>query len=786
MGVTGRSFTPSLSLAERQRAESIERLAHAESPDISALLEALVDPSWTVRRVVVAALIRLGDPVAEPLCDLLRSQRDNEARIAAAVDILAAAVGSSIDAAVLDLARSPDAAIAADAAQILGRRRSSAAIPALAKLTLHPDDNVAVAAIEALGRVGGRAAVDSLVAAISSGNFFRTFPAIDVLGRSGDPRAVPPLAGLLDDPRYVHEAARALGRTGEKIAVAPLASLLSRPSDALVRLASTALCELNERYAERCGVKGALDRALREASPPSVVRRLMQATASASPGEQAAICRVLGSLGVESAAPLLTNLLDAPAPVASAAAEALKKLGRNADAQLLEALQEGDSARRRILLPLITGRSSASPELLQCLHDLDTTVRCLACEALARTGDPSAVPSLFPLLSDPNPRIVQAAIGAIQSLGSAETEALTLAAARSPEAQVRRAAFRIIAYFGYASALDLLIKAIHGSDERLRDIALYGLPFIDDPRALEALLAASSHDDAHARAAAVRALGQCQAEKRVTDALRNALADADPWVRYYACQSLGKLAFEPAAEAIAALLEDKAGQVRVSAVEALSHMKGNVAFEALRHAAASNEPDMQRAALVGLGLGKHLTALPVVLEATESLDSATRLVAVSALANFDGPEAAAALGRAASDSDEGVRIAAISFLASHPTAEATQALINLLHATGPEERVLAALSVPSDSRIMGILMALSGSDDELSPRLTSALARMHRPEATAALLEALTIPSLPARKAAAATLGAVGNALAIDALKRAAADDPDPEVRRICALALAQ
>jgi HEAT repeat protein len=63
---------------------------------------------------------------------------------------------------------------------------------------------------------------------------------------------------------------------------------------------------------------------------------------------------------------------------------------------------------------------------------------------------------------------------------------------------------------------------------------------------------------------------------------------------------------------------------------------------------------------------------------------------------------------------------------------------------------------------------------------------MHRPEATAALLEALTFPSLPARKAAAATLGAVGNALAIDALKRAAADDPDPEVRRICALALAQ
>jgi HEAT repeat protein len=784
--VIARSLTPTLSAAERQRAERIERLAQAENADVPALLEALSDQSWTVRRVVIAALIRLGDAATPFLCELLRSQRDNEARIAAAVDILAASTGPQVNAAVLELAESPDPAITADAAQILGRRRTAAAIPALAKLTLHSDDNVAVAAIEALGRVGGRAAVDSLVAAISSGNFFRTFPAIDVLGRSGDPRAVPPLAGLLDDPRYAHEAARALGRTGEKGAAVPLASLLSRPSDGLVRVAATALCELFERYAERCGVTGALDRTLREATPASAVRRLIQAIASGNPGEQAAICRVLGALGDDSVVPLLTNLLDAPGSIANAAAEALKKLGRDADAQLLEALQEGDSARRRVLLPLITARSGAAPELLHCLHDLDPTVRCMACDALARIGDPSVVPSIFPLLSDPNPRIVQAAVGAIQSLGSAETEALTLAAARSADAQVRRAAFRIIAYYGYASALDLLIKAIHGPDERLRDTALYGLPFIEDPRALEALLAASSHADARTRAAAMRALGQCQAEPRITDCLQQGLADADAWVRYYACQSLGKLAFKPAAQAIAALLEDKAGQVRVSAVEALSHIKGEVAFTALRQAATSNEPDMQRAALVGLGLGKHETALPVVLAAASSPDPATRLVAISALANFDAPEVAAALGKAAGDSDEGVRTAAVGFLASHPTAAATQVLINLLDAAEPNERILAALSVASEGRILGILEALSTSNDELSPRLTSALARMHRPEATAALLEALSLPSIPARKAAAATLGALGSPLAVDALRRAAAADPDPEVRRICALALAQ
>ena len=98
----------------------------------------------------------------------------------------------------------------------------------------------------------------------------------------------------------------------------------------------------------------------------------------------------------------------------------------------------------------------------------------------------------------------------------------------------------------------------------------------------------------------MRALGQCRSEPSVIAALQQGLADPDAWVRYYACQSLGKLAWEPAAASIAALLGDQAGQIRAAAVEALSHLQSSVAFEALREAAGSSDPDMQRAALVGL------------------------------------------------------------------------------------------------------------------------------------------------------------------------------------------
>lgn len=790
-----------LSPAEQPRAESALRLARAGATGVPALLEELADPSWAVRRVVVEALAGLGDVAVAPLCELLRDRRDSEAMLAAAVDALAASTGASADAAVLALAGSKLPAVAADAAQILGRRRSAAAVPALTALTLHPDDNVAVAAIEALGRIGGRASVDALIASIESGNFFRVFPAIDVLGRSGDPRAVLPLAGLLADPRYAHEAARALGRSGDRSAVAPLTGLLAHPSDAMVRVSAAALAELFDQHLERYGVTSALDHALRASSSKNAVRRLTQALGRASPAEQAAICRVLGGLGGgdDSIIPALTRLLDAPAPVSSAAAGALQKLGREADEKLLAALLEGDSARRRVLLPLVSGRSSAAPEILRCLTDADAAVRSMACDALARIGHVAAVPSIFQLLADRNPQVAQAAVGAVQSLGSAEAEALTLAAARSAEPQVRRSALRIIGYFGYASALDLVIDAIHQGDERLRDAAVYALPFIDDPRATEALLAAGRDANPRTRAAAMRAFGQCSGAPSIVDALTAGLSDPDAWTRYYACQSLGKLAVEPLSATIAALLNDPAGQVRVAAIEALSHLTSGAAFDALCEAAGSKDVDIERAALVGLGLGQRPAALPILLAAASSPDPATRLVAVSAVAGFDAPSVVPALARAAADADESVRTAAVGFLATNPTAAATRALVDLLRASPHGERILAALSIVPDARsgaldardapearIDGLLAALDAADDELAPRLTSALARMQRPDAWAAVIQALSSPNAPARKAAAATLGAIGTPEAVETLRRASAKDPDPEVRRICALVLSQ
>ena len=766
-----------LSPADRERIAEVDRLAHQGDVAVDALVSRLTDRSWAVRRSVVAALARTGDAAVKPLAKVLCGPRTDETLLAAAVDALSASRGGAAAAAMLDLIGSDAVSPAlCDAAQVLGRRRAVEAIPALEKLTGHPDDNLAVAAIEALGRIGGSAGIDGLIRVLRSRNFFRVFPAIDVLGRSGDPRVLEPLLDLLDDPKYAVEVARALGRTGAPAAAAPLARRLRRANDALTRAIAVALSAIHERALEMFGTGEPVERALQDGEDPlPAIQRLAESVPGATAEEQGALCAVLAWTREAAAATTLINLLDA---TPAAATQALRALGRESDPQLLQALGEGDSARRALLLPLVGTRTRSAAGILPCLSDPDPAVRILACNALARIGDVAAVPRLFELLRDPDPLLSQAAVGAIQSLGSEATERLALAAAQSAEPHVRRSALRIIASFGYPAGLDALVQVVEGPDDRLRDVAIHGLALMGEPRATEVLLRTARDPNPRARAAAMRALGQAAAEPGITSILCTGLLDADPWVRYYACQSLGKLGVSSAVDSILGLVTDRAGQVRVAAVEALSRLGSPRALGALRTAAKSSDPDVQRAALLGLGARKLPEALPSLLEAIASPDPATRLIAVSAVAPYPDPSALEALVAAAGDSDPSVRDAAIGFLKGREEEAAARALIGLLEVPLAHDRAVEALATPDPRRIATLASALENAGAALAVSLVAALVRMKRPDALAAIIDALGSPNVFARRAAAAALAALRAAEARAALERAVDSDPDPEVRR--------
>jgi HEAT repeat protein len=776
--------TYTITESEQLRVDASKKFADHGQSGIKKLIEMLGDPSWVVRREVVESLANLGDAPIDLLCLELKNNRSNEARIAANVDTLVASKGSP-EMAVAALANDADPAVAADVAQILGRRKNPSATQILIKMISHTNDNVAVGAIEALGRIGGKAAIEALITSIETGNFFRTFPAIDVLGRSGDPRVVEPLSKLLNNPSYLPEAARALGNTGERSALKPLLALLQSQADSIVRVVATSISELRDRFEEKSGGDAvAIELLLRSQIPVEVVRRLARMLSEISLSESLAITKLLGIVGNAEAVPKLTEQLDARPEVAESAADALKKIGNSADAHLREAIREGQSNRRKVLLPLIT-RSAAAEDVVVCLNDTDSEVRVLACETLSRLGVTTVVPKLFNLLSDANLRVVHSAIAAIQALGTREARTLAIEASQSPIAGVRRSALNILSYFGDASATQPLLKGLKDPDNRVREAALQGLPYLEDLSAQEVLYDFARDTNIRMKSLAMRAIGQLpKSTERAFSVLLKGIKDQDAWVRYYACQSLGRLGYDSAATEISLLLSDEAGQVRVSAVEALSNLNSKEAHIALRMAVQSTDADVKRAALVGLGISRRPEDLPIILAEINSSDAPTRLIALSALVGFPSPKVFGALSAAGSDPDEQVRSASIGFLSIRPEQEATEMLVELLSNERTHEKAKAALLIPSAGRTSGILIALESAGDELATMLISILSRLDHVDFTA-LLSAMKLNNVAARKAAATAIAVhINRPEMAEALKDGAENDPDREVRLICKLLL--
>jgi HEAT repeat protein len=100
--------------------------------------------------------------------------------------------------------------------------------------------------------------------------------------------------------------------------------------------------------------------------------------------------------------------------------------------------------------------------------------------------------------------------------------------------------------------------------------------------------------------------------------LRAASADRDEWVRYYACQALGRLCAESAVDVLVERLADPSGQVRVSAVEALTALRSPKVFPALAAVARSEDADLQRAAIAGMGRHFRPEALAILRDAVSN------------------------------------------------------------------------------------------------------------------------------------------------------------------------
>jgi HEAT repeat protein len=157
------------------------------------------------------------------------------------------------------------------------------------------------------------------------------------------------------------------------------------------------------------------------------------------------------------------------------------------------------------------------------------------------------------------------------------------------------------------------------------------------------------------------------------------------------------------------------------------------------------------------------------------------LIALSGLALQGTGEATQELSTAARDQEPALRDAALSLLAERDDRAAVDALVELAFTSELDHPVHRALSRPSPVRIAALAEHLAQADDRDASVLAAALARMADPRATAALFDALGTGSPAVRRAVATSLSAMGASGAAAIVARLAAEDPDPDVRRISA-----
>ncbi|HEU4728678.1 MAG TPA: HEAT repeat domain-containing protein, partial [Kofleriaceae bacterium] len=645
------------------------------------------------------------------------------------------------------------------------------------RLLEHPDDNVAVAAIEALGAIGGAQAVDALVDVLGRRSFFRTFPALQVLARAGDPRVVAPLTRLLDDDTYRIEAARALGRSGYPQAIRPLSSLLSGGGDAIVRLVALALADLVVR-AEWHGAADLVTEVMRDVIGPFVAR-FRRALRTADVAERSAIAVVLSRIGDGDAVPDLARLLDDP-EVRVAATDAIRRILQQEDDALIAALASPDPATRAAVLPVVHTMRAAEAVRALVADDDDPELRAQACEALARIRDTSAVSLLFAALGDPSLRVGHAASAAIQSLGVPDTAARAIAALRSGAPLVRRHALRIISYMGFSEAFAPVLQAVADAEPRIAELAVGALGMMVDPRVDPTFARLARDPREPVRCATMRTAGHRGGEGALR-VLQAGLADEAAWVRYYACQGLGRIGDDSSTSLVVDRLSDATPHVRIAAIEALARIATPAAWQALCSAIRSEDLDEQRAALASMAVRPRDEALGFLLEGARSPDGAKRLIALSGLARRPEPAATRVLGSAAAGDDPAAREAALSLLSERGDPAAAAVLVALALTLALDHPVHLALSRPGSARVHAIALELAAADERAVGVLISALARMGDAPATAALFDALGSGRPAVRRAAAAALIGIRAEGARAAVAELAVGDPDPEVQRACA-----
>ncbi len=381
--------------------------------------------------------------------------------------------------------------------------------------------------------------------------------------------------------------------------------------------------------------------------------------------------------------------------------------GNQAAHALLQLLTDDNAAHRCLAAQALgrTGGSAAVPALLERLHDEDEDVRLDAVEALGALGDSRAVEPLCGLFASAPPEARAAIVQALGRLAGARAEAVLLEVAAGGggpwndndddeewdvQFDARCAAFRALAARRVAGAANALQPvALDEPDDELAAEALRALAAMG-ASGRTALLDVLAHGRAPRRRLAARLLCGEQ-HPGVLQGLHAALEDESPAVRATAARALDCAGQGVTVERLSALLADDDAEVRGAAVGFLKRFPPGALAGLWRNVLRDRRPQVRRAAVAVLGGFRAGSAVPVLVRALDDPEREVALEALGALERIRGKPALEALGAVLRDANRpsALRVRACEALQYREQEEAQALVLSVLHDEEPALRLCA-------------------------------------------------------------------------------------------------